>query len=113
MSSAQPVPSSTRRNRDASHAEVPIGRYIRLDQIGRGSFATVYQGVHAVCFSVSYGFMFYSMLICSCIETSILRRYQIGQSIETQQETQGESLVGNRYLKRPPSSAYCRFNRLP
>ncbi|KAF3398998.1 Serine/threonine-protein kinase atg1 [Talaromyces pinophilus] len=47
MASAQPVPSSTRRNRDASHAEVPIGRYIRLDQIGRGSFATVYQGVHA------------------------------------------------------------------
>lgn len=48
MASAQPVPSSTRRNRDASHAEVPIGRYIRLDQIGRGSFATVYQGIHAV-----------------------------------------------------------------
>ncbi|KAE8550684.1 hypothetical protein EYB25_006912 [Talaromyces marneffei] len=47
MASAQPVPSSMRRNRDASHAEVPIGRYIRLEQIGRGSFATVYQGVHA------------------------------------------------------------------
>lgn len=52
MASAQPVPSSTRRNRDVSHTEVPIGRYIRLDQIGRGSFATVYQGVHAVCLSL-------------------------------------------------------------
>lgn len=47
MASAQPAPSSTRRSRDSAHAEVPIGRYIRLDQIGRGSFATVYQGVHA------------------------------------------------------------------
>ncbi|EED16505.1 serine/threonine protein kinase (Pdd7p), putative [Talaromyces stipitatus ATCC 10500] len=47
MASAQPVPAPVRRNRDASHAEVPIGRYIRLEQIGRGSFATVYQGVHA------------------------------------------------------------------
>lgn len=25
-----------------------IGRYTRLDEIGRGSFATVYQGVHTV-----------------------------------------------------------------
>ncbi|OKL56538.1 Serine/threonine-protein kinase atg1 [Talaromyces atroroseus] len=47
MASAQPALPSTRQRRDASHAEVPIGRYIRLDQIGRGSFATVYQGVHA------------------------------------------------------------------
>ncbi|PTU24139.1 hypothetical protein P175DRAFT_021188 [Aspergillus ochraceoroseus IBT 24754] len=34
-----------RRSRDA-HNEMPIGRYTRLDEIGRGSFATVYQGVH-------------------------------------------------------------------
>ena len=27
---------------------MPIGRYTRLDEIGRGSFATVYQGVHTV-----------------------------------------------------------------
>jgi serine/threonine protein kinase len=30
---------------------MPIGRYTRLDQIGRGSFATVYQGVHTVSLS--------------------------------------------------------------
>ncbi|RAH85527.1 serine/threonine-protein kinase [Aspergillus japonicus CBS 114.51] len=38
--------SHSRRTRDSSHAEMPIGRYTRLDEIGRGSFATVYQGVH-------------------------------------------------------------------
>lgn len=36
----------SRRPREAS--EMPIGRYTRLDEIGRGSFATVYQGVHTV-----------------------------------------------------------------
>jgi serine/threonine protein kinase len=30
-----------------------IGRYTRLDEIGRGSFATVYQGVHTVSRSLS------------------------------------------------------------
>ncbi|PYH40487.1 serine/threonine protein kinase ATG1 [Aspergillus saccharolyticus JOP 1030-1] len=38
--------SHSRRSREPSHAEMPIGRYTRLDEIGRGSFATVYQGVH-------------------------------------------------------------------
>ncbi|KAB8078347.1 hypothetical protein BDV29DRAFT_9766 [Aspergillus leporis] len=38
--------SHSRRSRETSHAEMPIGRYTRLDEIGRGSFATVYQGVH-------------------------------------------------------------------
>lgn len=40
--------SHHRRSRETSHAEMPIGRYTRLDEIGRGSFATVYQGVHTV-----------------------------------------------------------------
>ncbi|PIG90353.1 serine/threonine protein kinase (Pdd7p) [Aspergillus arachidicola] len=38
--------SHHRRPRETSHAEMPIGHYTRLDEIGRGSFATVYQGVH-------------------------------------------------------------------
>ena len=46
---AQRAPSSTsRRSHERIHAEFPIGRYLRLDEIGRGSFATVYQGVHSV-----------------------------------------------------------------
>ncbi|KAJ6079232.1 hypothetical protein N7467_008985 [Penicillium canescens] len=36
----------SRRSRDPSRPEMSIGRYTRLDEIGRGSFATVYQGVH-------------------------------------------------------------------
>ncbi|CAG8240720.1 unnamed protein product [Penicillium salamii] len=37
--------SQHRKSRE-SRPEMSIGRYTRLDEIGRGSFATVYQGVH-------------------------------------------------------------------
>ncbi|KAJ5811879.1 hypothetical protein N7474_008180 [Penicillium riverlandense] len=36
----------SRRSRESTRPEMSIGRYTRLDEIGRGSFATVYQGVH-------------------------------------------------------------------
>ncbi|KAJ5500032.1 Serine/threonine-protein kinase C-terminal [Penicillium expansum] len=36
----------SRRSREPSRPEMSVGRYTRLDEIGRGSFATVYQGVH-------------------------------------------------------------------
>lgn len=39
----------SRRSREGRPPEMSIGRYTRLDEIGRGSFATVYQGVHTVC----------------------------------------------------------------
>lgn len=49
MAAQRPPSSSTsRRAREGTHDEVPIGRYLRLDEIGRGSFATVYQGIHSV-----------------------------------------------------------------
>ncbi|KAI9369774.1 hypothetical protein BJX61DRAFT_127976 [Aspergillus egyptiacus] len=40
--------SSTHRSRSSKEAysEVPIGGFTRLQQIGRGSFATVYRGIH-------------------------------------------------------------------
>ncbi|KAL2216789.1 Serine/threonine-protein kinase atg1 [Thermoascus aurantiacus ATCC 26904] len=44
MAAQQHPPS--RRSRESSHRELSIGRYTRLDEIGRGSFATVYQGIH-------------------------------------------------------------------
>jgi len=31
-----------------------IGRYTRLEEIGRGSFATVYQGMHNVSRTVNF-----------------------------------------------------------
>ncbi|KAJ5579772.1 uncharacterized protein N7459_005757 [Penicillium hispanicum] len=36
----------SRRSRESSRPELAVGRYTRLNEIGRGSFATVYQGVH-------------------------------------------------------------------
>ncbi|KKA22852.1 Non-specific serine/threonine protein kinase [Rasamsonia emersonii CBS 393.64] len=47
MAAQRPPSSASRRAREGSHNEVPIGRYLRLDEIGRGSFATVYQGIHS------------------------------------------------------------------
>jgi hypothetical protein len=40
--------SGRSRPRDSAQGALTIGRYTRLDKIGRGSFATVYQGVHNV-----------------------------------------------------------------
>ncbi|KAI9834839.1 MAG: Serine/threonine-protein kinase [Sarea resinae] len=43
---ALPLPSSSsRRSREAVQGEVSIGQFRRLEEIGRGSFATVYKGV--------------------------------------------------------------------
>ncbi|RAH57172.1 serine/threonine-protein kinase ATG1 [Aspergillus piperis CBS 112811] len=36
----------SRRSNEGPHGEMPIGHYTRLNEIGRGSFAVVYQGVH-------------------------------------------------------------------
>ncbi|KAL2808852.1 Serine/threonine-protein kinase atg1 [Aspergillus granulosus] len=38
--------ASSQRTRSSKSDEMPIGRYTRLDQIGKGSFATVYRGIH-------------------------------------------------------------------
>ncbi|KAJ0414675.1 Serine/threonine-protein kinase atg1 [Aspergillus carlsbadensis] len=38
--------ASPQRTRSSGEKEMPIGRYTRLDQIGKGSFATVYRGIH-------------------------------------------------------------------
>lgn len=53
-----------RRPREVS--EMPIGRYTRLDEIGRGSFATVYQGVHTVSLVFSFVPCRLLVIIMSC-----------------------------------------------
>ncbi|KAL4804227.1 Serine/threonine-protein kinase atg1 [Aspergillus unguis] len=42
---ASPRTRSSRSSKDA-YNEVPLGRYTRMDHIGKGSFATVYRGIH-------------------------------------------------------------------
>ncbi|KAK2761285.1 Serine/threonine-protein kinase [Arachnomyces sp. PD_36] len=44
--SSSPMPELPLRSRVPQSEGLSIGRYTRLDRIGRGSFATVYQGVH-------------------------------------------------------------------
>ncbi|RDW81300.1 serine/threonine protein kinase ATG1 [Aspergillus mulundensis] len=42
------TPSKSSRSSKEAYSEVTIGRYTRMDHIGKGSFATVYRGVHTV-----------------------------------------------------------------
>ena len=48
MAARQPIPSSSRRSRDAVPGEMAIGSFRRLEEIGRGSFATVYKAAYSV-----------------------------------------------------------------
>lgn len=47
---ASPHSRSSKSSKEGYH-EVLIGRYTRMDHIGKGSFATVYRGVHTVSYS--------------------------------------------------------------
>ncbi|KAI9880292.1 MAG: Serine/threonine-protein kinase [Pleopsidium flavum] len=47
MAAQPPPPSSTsRRSREAVQGDLTIGNFKRMEEIGRGSFATVYRAVH-------------------------------------------------------------------
>lgn len=72
---------------------MPVGRYTRLDEIGRGSFATVYQGVHTVSDAFLFCLIGSQMLILDSSEITHLCRHQVGQSVETQPEVEGEPLL--------------------
>ena len=50
MASKQPASSSSssRRAREAAHHEIMVGNYRRMEEIGRGSFATVYKAAKVV-----------------------------------------------------------------
>ena len=48
MAAAAPTPSASRRARDPAQQDVEIGSFRRMEEIGRGSFATVYKATHTV-----------------------------------------------------------------
>lgn len=48
MAAKQPAPTSSRRTRDSAQGEMSIGSFRRLEEIGRGSFATVYKAAYSV-----------------------------------------------------------------
>ena len=48
MAAPAPAPVSSRRSEDPKHREVRIGNFTRMEQIGQGSFATVYKARHTV-----------------------------------------------------------------
>lgn len=79
---------------------MPIGRYTRLDEIGRGSFATVYQGVHTVRrtpFLASQGCPHSTdlerLLTMTQKENAHLCCHQIRQPVEAQQEAERQSIL--------------------
>ena len=48
MAAATPTSSTSRRPRDPAQPDVEIGSFRRMEEIGRGSFATVYKATHTV-----------------------------------------------------------------
>ncbi|MCJ1465992.1 Serine/threonine-protein kinase [Pseudocyphellaria aurata] len=46
MSARTTVPPSSRRSKEPGHGEMSIGSFRRMDEIGRGSFATVYKAAY-------------------------------------------------------------------
>lgn len=48
MAARQPIPTSSRRPRESTQGEMAIGSFRRLEEIGRGSFATVYKAAYSV-----------------------------------------------------------------
>ncbi|MCJ1245151.1 Serine/threonine-protein kinase [Trapelia coarctata] len=47
MAAAMPGPSASRRSRESVQADVDIGSFTKKEEIGRGSFATVYKAKHS------------------------------------------------------------------
>lgn len=93
---------------------MPVGRYTRLDEIGRGSFATVYQGVHTVCtFSPPYRIDEQMLISLFALEITHLCRHQVGQPVEAQPEAEGESLLRDSDPQGSLPSSYRRSHRLP
>jgi serine/threonine-protein kinase ULK/ATG1 len=48
MAAPPPTSVASRKSRESSHQEMTIGSFKRMEEIGRGSFATVYKAVHLV-----------------------------------------------------------------
>lgn len=111
MAAPTPGPSASRRPRESTQGDVDIGSFRRLEEIGKGSFATVYKAMHTVStrsFSsriVSHSFdgvMEASQQRVSSafsdtftntdcgLEKRRLRSHQVGQSLLAQQEQEVE-----------------------
>ena len=125
---AQPLPSSS-SSRRARTGDKSVGSFTIEDEIGKGSFATVYRGTHKVCllrgapmssgpisdgtFPSPFSSSSASVLIPISAGYRSSRCYQISQSSEAQQEAQGEPLLRNRDPQRPAPSPHRCPNRLP
>ncbi len=128
---AQPPPSSSSATRRSRTGDRVVGSFLIEDEIGKGSFATVFRGQHKVRWNEacmqSLLFPFDSISIASMILAESLvsavliatfagyrssRSNQVRQSLEAEQEIEGEPLLRNRDSKRPPSSTHRCPHRL-
>ena len=75
---AQPArASASRRSHESSQGDVDIGSFRRMEEIGRGSFATVYKAMHTVSkHVVLFGVVTTALLQLQMIlrETRVLKR---------------------------------------
>lgn len=125
---ARSPPSSSSAGRSRT-GDKSVGSFTIENEIGKGSFATVYRGRHNVssCWSsTSLGLANLPLLLklfvyfLGCIDIDSLSAvhgsscsYQISQPCQTQQETQGQPLLRDRDPERPAPSPYRRSDRLP
>jgi hypothetical protein len=80
-----------------------IGDYRRLNDIGKGSFAMVFRGVHAVstlCYQI--------LDLCSdiSIDKRFPRSHQIRKPTKAQQEAEREPAKRSTYIARVASPSY-------
>lgn len=54
MAAPTPGPSTSRRPRAPGQGEMSVGSFRRLEEIGKGSFATVYKATYSVRSPISF-----------------------------------------------------------
>jgi hypothetical protein len=135
---AQPPPSSSSRR--SRTGDTNVGSFRIEEEIGKGSFATVFRGTHkvssiyaSICelgstrggtlvrsldlaqnhllFKADY--LYRSMLMFMFTGQRSSSSYQIGQPCQAKQEAQGEPLLRDRNPERTTSSTYRCTHRLP
>ncbi len=78
MATPAATSSTVRRTREPGQGEMAVGSFRRLEEIGRGSFATVYKASYSVCNSPNC-----RHVLASCLRTLLLIVFVLRRMTET------------------------------
>lgn len=99
------------RGREAPVIEVQVGDFIRKNEIGKGSFATVYLASHRVS-RLSWAFYNCSLLLMAASETEVLRRHQVGHHGKAHGKAEGEFELGDNHFEEAETPPHRRSLRM-